>query len=295
MTSKQRKVAVVTGANSGIGRATALHLASCDYQVFGTVRSLDKATKLLAAASERGLTIEIIEMDVASSESVAQGFADIARSTNHIDVLVNNAGIGGNGVVEESSIEMFEASFNVNVSGAIRCIQHVLPGMRKAGAGTIVNVTSVVGRLAAIAQAPYVASKWALEGVSEELAHELAPFGIRVAIVEPGVTKSSIFAKNIDAPNATGAYDTHYRRMFQFYAAGIANASPADEVARVIEHAISTDEPKLRYPCSWGGRGIIEGRSEMSDEDWVELGATSDDEAYFAGFHEAFGIDLRKS
>jgi len=263
--------------------------------VFGTVRSLDKATKLLAAASERGLTIEVIEMDVASSESVAQGFADIARSTNHIDVLVNNAGIGGNGVVEESSIEMFEASFNVNVSGAIRCIQHVLPGMRKAGAGTIVNVTSVVGRLAAIAQAPYVASKWALEGVSEELAHELAPFGIRVAIVEPGVTKSSIFAKNIDAPNATGAYDTHYRRMFQFYAAGIANASPADEVARVIEHAISTDEPKLRYPCSWGGHGIIEGRSEMSDEDWVELGATSDDEAYFAGFHEAFGIDLRKS
>ncbi len=295
MASSSQKVAVVTGANSGIGRATALHLASCNYRVFGTVRSLDKATKLLTAATDRGLTVEVIEMDVASSESVAQGFADIARSTDHIDVLVNNAGIGGNGVVEESSIEMFEASFNVNVSGAIRCIQQVLPGMRKVGAGTIINVTSVVGRLAAIAQAPYVASKWALEGVSEELAHELAPFGIRVAIIEPGVTKSSIFAKNIDAPNATGAYDTHYRRMFQFYAAGIANASPADEVAHVIEHAISTDEPKLRYPCSWGGHGIIEGRTQMSDEDWVELGAFPDDEAYFDRFQSAFGIDLRKS
>ena len=159
---------------------------------------------------------------------------------------------------------------------------------------SVVNVTSVVGKLAAIAQAPYVASKWALEGVSEELAHELAPFGIRVAIVEPGVTKSSIFAKNIDSPNATGAYDAHYRRMFQFYAAGIANASPADDVARVIEHAISTDSPVLRYACSWGGESIIAGRETMTDEDWVALGALGD-EAYFSRFQELFGIDLRKS
>ena len=295
MAPETRSIAVVTGANSGIGRATALHLASCGYRVFGTVRSLDKATKLLAAAAERGVTVEVIEMDVSSSESVARGFADIARSAGHIDVLVNNAGIGGNGVVEESSIEMFEASFNVNVSGAIRCIQHVLPGMRERRSGTIVNVTSVVGRLAAIAQAPYVASKWALEGVSEELAHELAPFGIRIAIVEPGVTKSSIFAKNIDAPNSTGAYDAHYRRMFQFYAAGIANASPADDVAHVIEHAISTDDPRLRYPCSWGGQSIIDGRELMSDEDWVELGASPDDDAYFSGFRAAFGVNLDKS
>lgn len=294
MTSTTPLVAVVTGANSGIGRATALHLASNGYRVFGTVRSLDRATKLLDKAKSLGVTVEIIEMDVADSPSVISGFTDIFRATDRVDVLVNNAGVGGNGVVEESTPEMLEASFNVNVSGAVRCIQQVLPQMRERRSGTIVNVTSVVGRLAAIAQAPYVASKWALEGVSEELAHEVAPFGIRVAIVEPGVTKSSIFAKNIDSPNATGAYDVHYRRMFQFYAAGIANASPAEEVARVIEHAISTDDPVLRYACSWGGESIIEGRETLSDEEWIALGAL-DDEAYFSRFEEVFGVDLRKS
>ena len=295
MTTHPIPVAVVTGANSGIGRATALHLAERGYRVFGTVRSLESASKLLAACTQRNVSVDLVELDVTDSESVARGFADVLRATGRIDVLVNNAGIGGNGVVEEASIEQYEASFDVNVSGAIRCIQQVLPGMRERRSGTIVNVTSVVGRLAAIAQAPYVASKWALEGVSEELAHELAPFQIRVAIVEPGVTKSSIFAKNIDAPNATGAYDDHYRRMFQFYAAGIANASPADEVARVIEHAISTDSPKLRYPCSWGGESITAGRRSITDEDWVALGDSGDDASYFDGFQRAFGVNLSKS
>jgi NAD(P)-dependent dehydrogenase (short-subunit alcohol dehydrogenase family) len=295
MANIQGSVVVVTGANSGIGRATALHLASLGARVFGTVRSMDSATKLRAACSERGLQVDLVELDVTNSASVESGLVDAMSDAGLIDVLVNNAGIGGNGVVEEASIEQYEAAFDVNVSGAIRCIQQVLPQMRERRAGTIVNVTSVVGRLAAIAQAPYVASKWALEGVSEELAHEVASFGIRVAIVEPGVTKSSIFAKNIDAPNATGAYDTHYRRMFQFYAAGIQNASPADEVARVIAHAIETDQPRLRYACSWGGESITSGRRAMSDEDFVALGGHPDDAAYYQGFRQAFGVDLDKS
>ena len=125
---------------------------------------------------------------------------------------------------------------NVNLCGATRCTQAVLPQMRERGSGTIVNITSVAGRIAALAQAPYVASKWALEGLSELLAQEVAPFGVRVAIIEPGVTQSAIFAKNVDLPNHTGAYDAAYRRMFQFYAAGMAGATPAIEVAKVIEH-----------------------------------------------------------
>ena len=96
---------------------------------------------------------------------------------------------------------------NVNLCGAVRCLQQVLPGMRERRSGAIVNITSITGRIAALAQSPYVTSKWAFEGLSEGLAQELAPFGIRVVIVEPGVTKSAIFAKNIDAPNQTGAYD----------------------------------------------------------------------------------------
>ncbi|MFY9481705.1 MAG: SDR family oxidoreductase [Ilumatobacteraceae bacterium] len=295
MTSSTSPGAVVTGANSGIGRAAALQLTQQGYRVFGTVRSIEKAAKLQARAQDLGVVIELIELDVASDSSVQLGFNDIFRTTDRIDVLVNNAGIGGNGVVEESTPQMFHDAFNVNVVGAVRCLQHVLPKMRAQRSGTIVNITSVVGKLAALAQAPYVASKWAFEGLSEELAQEVAPFGIRVAIIEPGVTKSSIFAKNIDAPNQTGAYDSHYRRMFAFYAAGIVNATPAEEVGALIHHAITTDTPQLRYACSWGGPEIVAGRARLTDSDWVTMAATDDDSEYYAAFKSAYGVDLGKS
>ena len=295
MTTSTPQVAVVTGANSGIGRATALHLAQQGYRVFGTVRSLDKASKLQARAKELGVTVELIEMDVADDASVQRGFADIFRATDHIDVLVNNAGIGGNGVVEESTSQMYHDAFNVNVVGAIRCTQQVLPNMRERKNGAIVNITSVVGKFAAIAQAPYVASKWAFEGVSEELAQEVAPFGIRVVIIEPGVTKSSIFAKNFDAPNQSGAYDAHYRRMFAFYAAGITNATPAEEVGALIHHAITTDTPQLRYACSWAGPEIVAGRAKQSDTEWVAMAASENDSDYFDAFKTAYGVGLSNS
>ena len=295
MTTSSPQVAVVTGANSGIGRATALHLAQRGYRVFGTVRSIDKAGKLQSRAAELGVSVELIEMDVAEDKSVQRGFADIFRATDHVDVLVNNAGIGGNGVVEESTPQMYHDAFNVNVVGAIRCTQQVLPNMRARKRGTIVNITSVVGRFAAVAQAPYVASKWAFEGVSEELAQEVAPFGIRVVIIEPGVTKSSIFAKNIDAPNQSGAYDAHYRRMFAFYAAGITNATPAEDVGVLIHHAITTDSPQLRYACSWAGPEIVTGRAQQTDAEWVLMAVSVDDSDYFNAFKSAYGVDLSKS
>ena len=285
-------VSVVTGANSGIGRATALHLAESGHTVYGTVRSIDRAGKLLEAADERGVTIELVELDIASDDSVSAGFADVIERAGRVDHLVNNAGIGGNGVVEESSSERLLDVMNVDLCGAVRCLQAVLPGMRERGRGTIVNITSVAGRLAAIAQAPYVAAKWALEGVSEELAIEVAPFGVRVAIVEPGVTKSSIFGKNTDMPNDSGVYEAQYERMLQMYAAGYIHASDAHEVAEIVRHAIETDEPTLRYPVSWGGRAIVDGRASMTDEEWVELGRTESLAEYIAAFEHHFGVDI---
>lgn len=294
MSEHNGQVAVVTGANSGIGRATALQLGTNGFRVIATVRSTAKADKLMSRVNETGASVELVEMDVADDDSVQRAFESILGST-HVDVLVNNAGVGGNGVVEESSTDQYLESFNVNVLGVVRCTRAVLPGMRERRSGTIVNVSSVVGRLAAIAQSPYVASKWALEGLSEELAHEVAPFGIRVAIIEPGITRSSIFGKNVDAPNASGAYDAHYRRMFRFYEVGHEHASPAEEVARVIHEAIVTDTPRLRYPCSWGGESIVDGRLSMTDEEWVELGASPDDVVYYESFSGHFGVDLDKS
>lgn len=285
-------VTVVTGANSGIGRATAIHLASIGHTVFGTVRATSRAAKLQTMAEAAGVTVRLVELDVADDDSVRMGFEEILRTAGRVDHLVNNAGVGGNAVVEESPPSLFAEVMNVNLHGPVRCVQAVLPQMRARGAGTIVNVSSVVGRLAALAQAPYTASKWALEGMSEQLAQEVAGFGIRVAIVEPGVTKSAIFAKNIDAPNATGVYDVHYRRMFQMYAAGMAAATDPFEVAAVIQHAIETDQPRLRYPVSWGGPEIIAGRAALSDEDWVAMGTIVDDADYVERFREVFGVDI---
>jgi NAD(P)-dependent dehydrogenase (short-subunit alcohol dehydrogenase family) len=285
-------VTVVTGANSGIGRATSIHLASIGHHVIGTVRALEKATKLNTMAEAAGVEVDLVVADVADDASVAAGFDEIFARAGRVDHLVNNAGVGGNAVVEECPSELYLDVMNVNLCGVTRCTQAVLPQMRERGSGTIVNVTSVVGRIAALAQSPYVASKWALEGVSEELAQELAPFGIRVAIIEPGITKSAIFAKNIDAPNSSNAYEVHYRRMFQMYAAGRASATDPFEVGRVIEHAITTDEPRLRYPVSWAGEEMAALHDRIDDADWIGLGAIEDDADYIARFREIFGVDI---
>lgn len=287
-----RPVSVVTGVNSGIGRATAVHLAAAGHTVVGTVRPTADVSKLSAAADAAGVTVELVHLDVASDDSVSSGFAEVFDRFGTVDHLVNNAGVGGNGVVEETTPERLLEVMNIDLCGAVRCIQAVLPAMRERGSGTIVNITSVAGRIGAIAQAPYVAAKWAFEGISEQLAVEVVPFGIRVAIIEPGVTKSSIFGKNADMPHITGAYGAQYERMFQMYAAGAHHATDAVEVAEVIRHAIETDHPRLRYQVSWGGREIVEGRAAMSDEDWVALGLPESTEGYIDAFRAAFGLDL---
>lgn len=287
-----QQVTVVTGANSGIGRATAVHLAQRGHQVWGTLRSLDKAAKLRAMAEQAGVGVKLAVLDIGDDESVRHGLREILERAGRIDNLVNNAGVGGNAVTEECPVSLYADVMNVNLYGAVRCIQAVLPQMRERRSGTIVNISSVVGRVAAIGQQPYFASKWALEGMSEGLAQELAPHGVRVAIVEPGVTKSAIFAKNVDAPNQTGAYEAPYRRMFQFYARGIAEASDPFEVAAVVHEAIASREPRLRYAVSWGAAGMIEGRGRMSDADWVAMGALDSDADYYDAFERHFGVRI---
>jgi NAD(P)-dependent dehydrogenase (short-subunit alcohol dehydrogenase family) len=293
--SSPSPVAVVTGANSGIGRATAIHLATRGYEVYGTVRDQERATKLAAMSAERGVEVRLVELDVADDASVRRGFDEILQRAGRIDVLVNNAGVGGNGVTEETPPARYLEIMNVNLCGVVRCTQAVLPQMRERGSGSIVNVSSVVGRIAALAQSPYVASKWALEGLSEGLAQEAAPFGIRVVIIEPGITKSAIFAKSVDVPNASGAYDAPYRRMLQMYATGIAEATDPFEVAEVIHHAVTTDRPELRYRTSWGAEQLIAGREHMSDADWLALGGADDDDQYYTRFEELFGLDISPS
>ncbi len=286
-------VAVVTGANSGIGRSAAVDLAAKGWRVFATMRGLDRGAKLADMATKAGVEVTPVVCDVTDDDQVKAAFESIIEQAGRIDVLVNNAGVGGNGVLEETPIELYQDVMDVNLYGIIRCCQAALPTMRAQGSGTIVNISSVAGRIAALAQSPYVASKWAVEGLSEGLAQEVAPFGIRVAIVEPGVIRTAILAKNIDSPNVSGAYDMANRRLFGFYAAGLANPGLPSEVADVIYEAVTTDEPQLRWTCGWGGPELTGRRAKVSDADWVALGLIEDDEEYAARFEELFGLDIR--
>ncbi len=285
-------VIVVTGANSGIGRATAVHLAAAGHTVHGAMRDLGKAGKLHEEASAAGARVHEVEIDVSDDESVRRGIADVLDRDGRIDVLVNNAGLGYNKVVEEIDIEAGKALFDVNYWGVVRCSQAVLPSMRERGAGTIVNVSSIAGRLAALAQAVYASSKWALECLSENMAQELAPFGVRVKVIEPGVTRTALLNKHTDL-HEDSPYADAYRRMYAFYAAGIAASVRAPVVADVIAQAIADESHRLRYVCAYGGEELAEGRAGVSDADWLALGSAATDDEYFDRFERAFGLDIR--
>jgi len=256
------------------------------------MRSSEKGEKLAAMCAEAAVEVHPVICDVTDTESVNRAVAEVIAAAGHIDVLVNNAGIGGNGVCEETSIDEYKDVMDVNLYGVIRGVQAVLPHMRERGTGCIINVSSIAGVIAALAQSPYVASKWALEGLTEGLAQEVVSHGIRVALIEPGIVKTAIMAKNTAAPNASGAYDRAYQRMFNFYTTGLATPGQPSEVAEVIYQAATDETPKLRYTCGWGGSELVAGKAKISDEDWVALGAIESDADYAARFKELFDLDL---
>lgn len=284
-------VTVVTGANSGIGRATAVHLAAAGHTVYGAMRDLAKGDKLAAKADAVGASVIPIEIDVSDDDSVRNGMGAVIEAEGHVDVLVNNAGLGLNAVVEEIDLDEARTVFDVNWFGVVRCTQAVLPSMRDRRSGTIVNISSVAGQVAALAQAAYASSKWAVECLSENLAQELAPWDIRVKIIEPGVTKTALLAKHTDL-HEDSDYADAYRRMFAFYLAGIDAGVGADEVAAVVADAIDDDSDRLRYVCAYGGEELVARRPRLTDAEWIDLGRAADDRQYVDRFREAFGLDI---
>ena len=267
------KICVVTGANSGIGRSTALLLAQAGFKVFGTMRSLERGQKLRDAAKSLNIEISEVELDVTSGDSVLSGFEQIFSETPHVDVLINNAGIGSNAAIEDIDIPDGKLVFETNFWGMVRCSQAVLPSMREHGSGHIVQISSIAGRVGLPGQPIYSASKWAMEGLSENLAHDLASFGIRVSIIEPGVTRTAILGKNSEVPD-NPTYANTYKRMLDMYAAGIeANVRP-EAVAETILECINAPAGQLRWPVAWGASDMVNARNDgtVSDSDWVDLG-----------------------
>lgn len=287
------EIAVVTGTSTGIGLATCLHLARNGYRVFAGMRNLSKAEGLRAAAREGNLPIEVIQLDVTDVTSLANAFA-LVRSHGPIDVLVNNAGIGGATPLELTPEDEHRQMFETNYFGAIRCIQEVLTSMRERRHGTIVNITSIAGIIATPNQIPYSASKWALECAGEALAHEVKRFGVRVVNVEPGVIMTSIFDNSTSATryDKTSPYQPIMRRNGKLFAAGFREAAQADEVAQAILEAITTDNYRLRWYVGKDAIGMSQGRPKISDEEWVAMGDEITDADYNERFERYFGVRL---
>ena len=213
------KVAVVTGTSSGIGFETALALARDGYYTYATMRNTAKGDKLKELSSKESLKIDVLELDVDNENSAKTAIKHILDQKQRIDVLVNNAGWALWGCVEDVSVDEFKTQFETNFFSIIRLIQEVGPTMRNQGSGTIVNISSVVGRIGFPASPAYISSKFALEGLSESLRFEFAPFGVDVIIIEPGVIKTN-FMKNMKMAKKS-ELDTVYKDITTKVVSGV--------------------------------------------------------------------------
>lgn len=240
-------VAIVTGASSGIGRATAKALQNAGFRVFGTSRH---------AAAERSDDVAMLTCDVTDDTSVAKLVDEVLAKAGRIDLLVNNAGVGLFGGAEESSLAQTQALFNVNVFGVIRMTNAVLPIMRRQGKGRIVNLSSAHGFIPAPYFALYSSTKHAVEGYSQSLDHELRTLGIRVTLVEPAYTRTA-FDENLVKPDRLlDTYESARAGMTVAVGEAIKKGDTPELVAETILKAATDSEPKLRYPAGQLARQV---------------------------------------
>jgi NAD(P)-dependent dehydrogenase (short-subunit alcohol dehydrogenase family) len=260
------KVALVTGCSSGIGFETALALAREDYFTYATMRNTGKAQNIQEIAKKENLKLEVIELDVDKEESIKSAVKKIQDQKGRIDVLVNNAGYGLFGCVEDVTMEELKAQFETNVFGVIRLIQEISPIMRKQGSGIIVNVSSVAGRIGFPGTPAYISSKFALEGLSECMRYEMSPFGIKTIIIEPGVIKTNFFSS---MKVAKGKPDSPYKEITEKVLNGVKMmaemGTPPSEVAKTIIKAIQTEEPLPRYVVGSDATMFLEAKKMKTD------------------------------
>ncbi|HVI79416.1 MAG TPA: SDR family oxidoreductase [Candidatus Acidoferrum sp.] len=287
-------IVVVTGSSTGIGQATAITLARGGHAVFAAMRNLDRSGELREIASKEKLSINIVQLDVDSDNSVEHAFKQILSEKGQIDVLVNNAGISGGGPVELVPIGTFRQIMETNFFGAVRCIKAVVPSMRQRQNGCIINISSVAGQFGMSPQGPYAASKWALEGLSECLAQELSPFKVRVAIVEPGVTATPMTTTPRPLPPPDNPYFSMIRRMVAYFTTSLQTPTSPFEVAKTIQDIVDGKNSSFRNPTGHDGAKLIRWRKNKTDEEWARLGAASDGE-WVADLKKNMGMDVKLS
>ncbi|MPZ08146.1 MAG: SDR family NAD(P)-dependent oxidoreductase [Nitrososphaeraceae archaeon] len=277
-TDAKQRVAVVTGSSRGIGIETSLTLAENGFTVYATVRNIDKASNLMDVTINRNLPIKVVQLDVTNDTSVRQAIQYIVEREGHIDLLINNAAYTQLGSVEDLSSEEVQSQFNTNVFGIFRTIREVIPIMRKQSiGGTIINIGSANGFFGASCISAYAATKFALEGLTQSLRFELAPFGIRVSIIEPGavntdVTKYSMYVpKKIQAANSTSPFVKMTTSIMEKSKALIKMGSSPKRVAEIVLKIVNTDKPEWRYRAGEDAEKLFEARTNMSDAEFEKF------------------------
>jgi NAD(P)-dependent dehydrogenase (short-subunit alcohol dehydrogenase family) len=244
-------VVLVTGSTSGFGQAIAMALHQRAYRVFGTTRG--------AADNTGSGGHELVTMNVDSEESVGAGVAEVLRRAGRIDVLVNNAGLGYAGAIEDTSVEEARSQFETNFFGIHRLCRAVLPHMRARRSGRIVNMSSLGGLISVPFQAMYCASKFAVEAYTEALRMETGPFGIHVSMIEPGdfATRFTANRRMTAASTAESPYAARCRSAVQRMAADETGNADIGPVVRAVIRAVEADAPRLRYPAASAAQRVI--------------------------------------
>ena len=286
-------VTLITGCSTGIGQVTALHLARQGHHVFASMRNpATGSAPLIQAAQDEALRLDVIQLDVNDPLSSERAVNLILEQAGQLDVLVNNAGISGGGPVEDAPEEVLRAVFETNFFGPMRLMRLVVPKMRQAQRGAIVNVTSIMGRITLPGLASYGASKHALEVASETLAMEVRRFNIRVAIIEPGVIQTPHHEGPRRELDPNSPYHEFFLRARRATDSRLKDPSPPELVAETIQHALETDQPKLRYLVGDDAKGWAAGREAMTDEEWVAHGREMTLDEYAAFSLAKFGIEI---
>jgi len=262
------KVAIVTGSSSGIGFETALALAREGYYTYATMRDTKKGNQIKEIAKKENLKLEVVEMDVDKDETVQAAINKIMKEENRIDVLVNNAGYGLFGCLEDLSMSDLKAQFETNFFGVVRMSQAAIPIMRKQKSGVIVNVSSVAGRIGFPVSPAYISSKFALEGLSESMRYELSPFGINTIIIEPGVIKTNFMSSMKKSMKPDSVYKDITNKVIMGISMMAEMGTPAQEVARTIIKAIKSENPLPRYIVGNDAVMFLEAKKTKTDLDF---------------------------
>lgn len=269
-----QKVVIITGSSSGIGLESALLLARNGYITYATMRSPEKDTSIKAAVQKEHLPIKVIQLDVNDDSSVKIAIDHIISEAGRIDVLVNNAGYSLGGALEDLSMDEIQSQYETNLFGLIRVTQAVLPTMRKQRSGRILNISSGAGIFGFPGHSAYVSTKFAVEGLSESIAYELEPFGIKVILIEPGFirtnfTQAMIVAKKAQDP--ASPYSEMMQKIMTSASELIKNASHAELVANIILDAASNPNPRLRYLAGKDVESWAVGKKNMDELEFFNM------------------------